>query len=165
VLAFWRTKHLDHEGSREFLLEFKTLEDEGTIALQISRTDYPAELNHTTVEASQPGIVSTHNTYAPVSPMIHLTVPENCALLGHYTSSGNFLPMCQDSLSVPSSGFKNLVPVIPFISLPSTSNILLIFFQIFQYKSSQYHMKYLEVWRNHMMMRMMMIEIITCHLK
>jgi hypothetical protein len=43
-------------------LEFKTLEDEGTIALQISGTDYPAKLNHTTVEASQPGIVSTNNT-------------------------------------------------------------------------------------------------------
>jgi len=31
--------------------------------------------------------------------------------------------MFQDNLSVPSSGFKNPVPVIPFISLPSTSNI------------------------------------------
>jgi len=33
---------------------------------------------------------------------------ENCALLCYYaTSSGNFLPTFQDSLSVPSAGFKN----------------------------------------------------------
>jgi hypothetical protein len=33
---------------------------------------------------------------------------ENCALLGYYAaSSGNFLPMFRDNLSVPSSGFRN----------------------------------------------------------
>ena len=57
-----KDKCLDHQGSREFILEFKTLEDEGAVALQISGADYPAKLNHTIVEASQPGIVSTNNT-------------------------------------------------------------------------------------------------------
>ena len=37
-----------------------------------------------------------------------LLISENCALLGYYAvSSGNFLPMFWDNLSVPSSGFKN----------------------------------------------------------
>jgi len=35
-------------------------------------------------------------------------VYENCALLGYYTDSGNFLPMFRDNLSVPSSGVKPL---------------------------------------------------------
>jgi len=38
----------------------------------------------------------------------NLTQSENCALPGYYTaSSGNFLPMVQDNLSVPSSRVKN----------------------------------------------------------
>jgi len=36
-------------------------------------------------------------------------VAENCSLLGYYAlSSGNFLPMSQDNLSVPSSGLKGM---------------------------------------------------------
>ena len=36
-------------------------------------------------------------------------VPENCAVLCHYTAiSGNFLPMFRDNLSVPSSGLFSL---------------------------------------------------------
>ena len=39
----------------------------------------------------------------------HHEVYENCALLGYYTpSSGNFLTMFWDNLSVPSSGVKSL---------------------------------------------------------
>jgi hypothetical protein len=35
-------------------------------------------------------------------------IDENCAHLGYYSaSSGNFLPMFWDNLSVPSSGVKN----------------------------------------------------------
>jgi len=33
-------------------------------------------------------------------------VPENCALLGHYATSSNFLPTFRHNLSIPSSGFK-----------------------------------------------------------
>ena len=36
------------------------------------------------------------------------TEVRHCAILGYYAaSSGNFLPMFRDSLSVPSSGVKN----------------------------------------------------------
>jgi hypothetical protein len=39
----------------------------------------------------------------------HHEVTKNCTLLGYYSiSSGNFLPMLQDNLSVPSSGVKIL---------------------------------------------------------
>jgi len=31
----------------------------------------------------------------------------NCAVLGYYASSGNFLPTFRDNLSIPSSGVKN----------------------------------------------------------
>jgi len=35
-------------------------------------------------------------------------VADNCTLLGYETvSSGNFLPMFRDNLSIPSSGVKN----------------------------------------------------------
>jgi len=38
----------------------------------------------------------------------NITQSENCAPLGYYTeSSGNFLPMVQDNLSVPYSRVKN----------------------------------------------------------
>jgi len=41
----------------------------------------------------------------------HPEVAKNCALLGYYAaSSGNFLPMPQDNLLVPSSGVKILDP-------------------------------------------------------
>jgi hypothetical protein len=41
----------------------------------------------------------------------HPEVAKNCALLGYYAaSSGNFLPMPQDKLLVPSSGVKILDP-------------------------------------------------------
>jgi len=48
----------------------------------------------------------------------HHDAAEHLALLGYYTaSSGNFLPIFQDNLSVPSSGFKN-PPVSLVLSLP-----------------------------------------------
>ena len=41
-------------------------------------------------------------------------VYENCTLLGYYAaSSGNFLPMSRDNLSVPSSKVKILDPLVP----------------------------------------------------
>jgi hypothetical protein len=41
---------------------------------------------------------------------------ENCSLLGYYAvSSGNFLPMSQENLLVPSPGFKGMLgqPISP----------------------------------------------------
>ena len=47
-----------------------------------------------------------HSTGIILLRYFHLD--DNCALLFHYTaSSGNFLPMFRDKLSVPSSRFKN----------------------------------------------------------
>jgi hypothetical protein len=46
---------------------------------------------------------------ACVSSGFHHEAAKNCALLGYYAaSSGNFLPMLQDNLLVPSSGVKLL---------------------------------------------------------
>jgi len=45
-----------------------------------------------------------------VSLGFHSEVDENCSLLGCYAAnSGNALPTFRDNLSVPSSGFKNLL--------------------------------------------------------
>ena len=49
------------------------------------------------------------NKMACVSSGFHHEAAKNCALLGYYAaSSGNFLPMLQDNLLVPSSGVKLL---------------------------------------------------------
>jgi hypothetical protein len=51
-------------------------------------------------------------------------IAENCALLGYYiASSGNFLLMFQDNLSVASSGFKILEDGIDRLS-PNVAKIL-----------------------------------------
>jgi len=48
------------------------------------------------------------NLYSSVISGFRWEVDEYCALRGYYTaSSGNFLAMFRDNLSVPSSGVKN----------------------------------------------------------